>query len=97
MIGTDIIFLALFTILEPIFLNLAPSRKKWRKLKLTENLLMMFFVVSMVRIQRPTFCPVCDKGLEGSKECLFYQLDSRLYYYGKLPAQDEQDHRAIFC
>src|SRR5690242_4711117 len=30
-----------------------------------------------VNAQRPNFWPVCDKGLEGSKECQFYQRDAR--------------------
>jgi hypothetical protein len=50
-----------------------------------------------VRVQRPKFCPVCDKGLEGSKECLFYQRDSRLAYDGMLPAQYDKMTRQFFA
>src|SRR5215475_14228319 len=96
MIGVDIIFLALFIIPVLIFLNSTPSKKKWRRLKLIENLPTRFFVISMYA-QRPTFCPVCDNGLEGSKECLFYQLDSKLAREGKLPAQYDKMTRQFFA
>ena len=50
-----------------------------------------------VRAERPSFCPVCDKGLEGSKECLFYQIDSRLAHEGKLPAQYDKMTKQFFA
>lgn len=49
-----------------------------------------------VAAQRPKFCPVCDKGLEASKECFFYQQDSRLAYEGKLPATYEKMRRQFY-
>jgi hypothetical protein len=50
-----------------------------------------------VRVQRPKFCPVCDKGLEGSKECLFYQRDSKLFHDGMLPAQYDKLTKQFFA
>jgi hypothetical protein len=50
-----------------------------------------------VHAQRPNFCPVCDKGLEGSKECQFYQRDARLFYEGMLPAQYDKLTRQFFA
>jgi hypothetical protein len=37
--------------------------------------------------QKPSFCPICDKGGESSSECQFYRKDSRLAYEGKLPPE----------
>jgi hypothetical protein len=50
-----------------------------------------------VRAERPSFCPVCDKGREGSEECLFYQIDSKLAHEGKLPAQYDKMTRQFFA
>ena len=50
-----------------------------------------------VNAQRPIFCPVCDKGLEGSKECQFYQRDVRLFHEGMLPAQYDKLTRQFFA
>ena len=49
-----------------------------------------------VSAQRPQFCPVCDKGLEASKECFFYQQDSRLAYEGKLPSTYEKMRKQFY-
>lgn len=37
--------------------------------------------------QKPSFCPICDKGGESSSDCQFYRKDSRLAYEGKLPTE----------
>jgi hypothetical protein len=50
-----------------------------------------------VRVQRPKFCPVCDKGIEGSKECQFYQRDSKLFHDGMLPAQYDKLTKQFFA
>jgi hypothetical protein len=56
----------------------------------------MRFFAGSVYLQRPQFCPVCDKGLEASKECFFYQQDSRLAYEGKLPSTYEKMRKQFY-
>ena len=60
------------------FPKLGTIKKEVEKVKIDRKFAHDVLCCKHVRTQRPTFCPVCDKGLEGSKECLFYQLDSRL-------------------
>lgn len=79
------------------FPKLDTSKKEVKKVKINRKFAHEVLCGKHVRTQRPTFCPVCDKGLEGSKECLFYQLDSRLAYDGKLPAQYDKMTRQFFA
>ena len=71
--------------------------KEVERIKTNRQFAHMVLCGERVRVQRPKFCPVCDKGLEGSKECLFYQRDARLAYEGKLPAQYEKMTKQFFA
>jgi hypothetical protein len=73
------------------------TRKEVERIKANRKFAHMVLCGERVRVQRPKFCPVCDKGLEGSKECLFYQRDARLAYEGKLPAQYEKMTKQFFA
>ena len=73
------------------------TRKEVERIKANRKFAHMVLCGERVRVQRPKFCPVCDKGLEGSKECLFYQRDARLVYEGKLPAQYEKMTKQFFA
>lgn len=73
------------------------TRKEVERIKTNRKFAHMVLCGERVRVQRPKFCPVCDKGLEGSKECLFYQRDARLAYEGKLPAQYEKMTKQFFA
>lgn len=72
-------------------------RDQVERIKTNRQFAYMVLCGKRVRVQRPKFCPVCDKGLEGSKECLFYQRDARLAYEGKLPAQYEKMTKQFFA
>lgn len=72
-------------------------RREVERIKTNRQFAHMVLCGQRVRVQRPKFCPVCDKGLEGSKECLFYQRDARLAYEGKLPAQYEKMTKQFFA
>lgn len=71
--------------------------KEVERIKCNRQFAHMVLCGQRVHVQRPKFCPVCDKGLEGSKECLFYQRDARLAYEGKLPAQYEKMTKQFFA
>jgi hypothetical protein len=73
------------------------TRKEVDRIKTNRQFAHMVLCGERVRVQRPKFCPVCDKGLEGSKECVFYQRDARLAYEGKLPAQYEKMTKQFFA
>jgi hypothetical protein len=73
------------------------TMKEVERIKTNRQFAHMVLCGERVRVQRPKFCPVCDKGLEGSKECLFYQRDARLAYEGKLPAQYEKMTKQFFA
>jgi hypothetical protein len=73
------------------------TKKEVERIKTNRQFAYMVLCGERVRVQRPTFCPVCDKGLEGSKECHFYQRDARLAYEGKLPAQYEKMTKQFFA
>jgi hypothetical protein len=73
------------------------TRKEVERIKTNRKFAYMVLCGERVRVQRPKFCPVCDKGLEGSNECLFYQRDARLEYEGRLPAQYEKMTKQFFA
>src|SRR5215831_143332 len=79
------------------FPKLDTIKKEVEKIKINRKFAYEVLCGKHVRTQRPTFCPVCDNGLEGSKECLFYQLDSKLAREGKLPAQYDKMTRQFFA
>jgi hypothetical protein len=67
------------------------------RIKTSRHFAHMVLCGERIRVKRPKFCPVCDKGLEGSKECMFYQRDARLAYEGRLPAQYEKMTKQFFA
>ena len=69
------------------FPKLETIKKEVNKIKNNRKFAFEVLCGRHVHAERPSFCPVCDKGMEGSKECLFYQIDSKLAHEGKLPAQ----------
>jgi len=79
------------------FPKIETTRKGVERIKTNRKFAHMVLCGERVHVQRPKFCPVCDKGLEGSKECLFYQRDARLAHEGKLPAQYEKMTKQFFA
>ena len=72
-------------------------RDQVERIKTSRHFAHMVLCGERMLVKRPKFCPVCDKGLEGSKECMFYQRDARLAYEGKLPAQYEKMTKQFFA
>ena len=72
-------------------------RDQVERIKTSRHFAHMVLCGERMRAKRPKFCPVCDNGLEGSKECMFYQRDARLAYEGKLPAQYEKMTKQFFA
>lgn len=79
------------------FPRIETIEKEVEKIKINRKFAYDVLCGKHIRAQRPKFCPVCDKGLEGSKECLFYQRDARLAYEGNLPAQYDKMTRQFFA
>jgi hypothetical protein len=65
-----------------------PIQQDWiDKVKNDRQFAYEVLCVGRPHIQKPQFCPVCDKGGESSSECQFYRKDTRLAYEGKLPLE----------
>jgi hypothetical protein len=79
------------------FPKLETIKKEVDKIKINRKFAFEVLCGKHVRAERPSFCPVCDKGMEGSEECLFYQIDSKLAHEGKLPAQYDKMTRQFFA
>jgi hypothetical protein len=49
------------------------------------------------RVQKPSFCPVCDTGAEACSDCRFYREDSKLAAEGRFPSNYDQIRRLLIA